>query len=250
VIDRILPPGVAFGECFDDPPSARLWPGEEAAVAKAVEKRRREYTTGRHCARIALAALGLPPAPILTGPNREPLWPEGVVGALTHCDGYRAAAVARTGLVGEAGTASVGGIISVGIDAEPHAPLPDGVLTTIAHAEELPALAKLNADFPDVHWDRLTFSAKESVYKAWYPLARTWLGFEDAALTFDVGARTFEATLYREGPLTSVSGQWCVQQGFIATSVVVSARASDIPAPGAASSGPWAARERGASRPR
>lgn len=229
-MERILPPGVAVGECFDDPPEARLFPGEEAVVANAVAKRVREYTTGRHCARLALAGLGLPPTAVLTGPNREPLWPAGVVGAVTHCDGYRAAAVARIG------ASESGGIISVGIDAEPHGPLPDGVLGTITREEELPALARLSTEFPEIHWDRLTFSAKESIYKAWFPLAKRWLGFEDAALTFDAEKQTFEALLYREGPLTSVSGRWRVQQGILVTSVVVSGRASGAPAPGAASS--------------
>jgi 4'-phosphopantetheinyl transferase EntD len=110
---------------------------------------------------------------------------------------------------------------SLGIDAERHAPLPNGVLEAIAREDETPVIAKLSADVPDVHWDRLLFSAKESIYKAWYPLARSWLGFEDAALSFDVDAQTFDAVLHRPGPLTAVQGLWLVEDGLVVTSVVV-----------------------------
>ena len=58
---------------------------------------------------------------------------------------------------------------ALGIDAEPHLPLPPGLLDDIASAEEIGALGELAQALPAVHWDRLTFSAKESVYKAWFP---------------------------------------------------------------------------------
>lgn len=80
---------------------------------------------------------------------------------MTHCDGYRAAAVARRET-----------IASIGIDAEPHAALPDGVEKLTALPEERMALTRLAVTHPHIHWDRLLFSAKESVYKAWFPLIR------------------------------------------------------------------------------
>jgi len=95
VIERILPPGVASAEAFGDPPDASLLPGEDEVVALAVEKRRREFTTARSCARAALAKIGVPPVAIPSGPRGAPEWPPGVVGSITHCAGYRAAAVAR-----------------------------------------------------------------------------------------------------------------------------------------------------------
>ena len=106
MLSSLLPPEVAVEECFGDPEDAVLMPGEEAVIARAVEKRRLEYITTRHLARNALARLGFPPVAIGTGGNREPLWPAGVVGSMTHCRGYRAAAVARAG--GVAGVASAG----------------------------------------------------------------------------------------------------------------------------------------------
>ncbi|PZS40918.1 MAG: 4'-phosphopantetheinyl transferase, partial [Pseudonocardiales bacterium] len=94
MIEKILPDGVASVEAFRDPPDAVLYPGEAELITRAVDKRRREFRTVRHCARQALRQLGLPPAPVLRGERGEPKWPAGVVGSMTHCAGYRAAAVA------------------------------------------------------------------------------------------------------------------------------------------------------------
>src|SRR6202012_4712392 len=71
VIDVILPPVVAAEEAFGDDPAARLFPAEAAAVAQAVDTRRQEFTTGRACARAALARPGLRRAP------RGPAGPAG-----------------------------------------------------------------------------------------------------------------------------------------------------------------------------
>jgi 4'-phosphopantetheinyl transferase EntD len=210
MIEKILPSWVVSVEAFDDPPGVVLFPEEEAVIARAVDKRRREFTTARHCARQALAQLGLSPAPIVPGERGAPGWPDGVVGAITHCAGYRAAAVSLEAL-------------TIGIDAEPHEPLPDGVLTAIALPQERDALARLG---DQTHWDRLLFSAKESVYKAWFPLARRWLGFEEAHLTLDPSG-TFTARLLIPGPLvlgrelTGFTGLWMVSDGLVITAIAL-----------------------------
>jgi 4'-phosphopantetheinyl transferase EntD len=218
VIEELLPSCVAAVEARQDCANAQLFPEEQAQVARAVDKRRREFTTARMCARAALGELGLPAVSIPTGDRGEPLWPAGVVGSITHCDGYRACAVARSSQ-----------IASIGIDAEPNAALPDGLLGDIARPEELPALRRLGAELPDVHWDRMLFSAKESVYKAWFPLAKRWLGFEDAVLEIDPDAGTFEARLLVTGPslagrpLVGFSGRWRLDEGILATAIAMSA---------------------------
>ena len=216
MLEEILPTSVAVAEAFDDPPEAVLYPEEEPAVARAVDKRRREYTTGRYCARRALATLGLPLVAIPPGPNRSPAWPPGIVGSITHCAGYRAAAVAHDR-----------DLAGLGIDAEPHGPLPEGVLAAVALPAEQARLAELAREAPDVHWDRLLFSAKESVYKVWYPLARRWLGFEEAEL--DLGPGGFTARLLVPGPdvggapLASLDGRWLVREGLVVTAIALPA---------------------------
>jgi 4'-phosphopantetheinyl transferase EntD len=218
VIEDILPSSVIAVEARDDATCAKLFPEEELVVARAVEKRRREFTTARMCAREALERLGYPAAAIPTGTRGEPVWPTGAIGSITHCDGYRACAVARSSEV-----------VSVGIDAEPNAPLPDRLIGDIARTEELPWLGRLGRERPQVHWDRLLFSAKESVYKTWFPLARQWLGFEDAVIEVDPGAQTFMARLLvpgpqlADGPLRDLHGRWTVRDGVILTAIALSA---------------------------
>jgi 4'-phosphopantetheinyl transferase EntD len=54
-------------EAFDDPPDAVLFPEEAAAISRAVEKRRRDFRTVRHCSRRALRELGVPPTAVVPG---------------------------------------------------------------------------------------------------------------------------------------------------------------------------------------
>lgn len=218
MIETILPAEAVAEEAFSDLPGAALFPEEEAVIAKAVDKRRREFTTTRACARTALARLGLPPVPIVPGLRGAPRWPDGVVGSMTHCAGYRACAVARSR-----------DLLTIGLDAEPHDKLPDGVLGSVSSHEEREQLTALAAAGPGTHWDRMLFSAKESVYKAWFPLTRRWLGFEDAAVTIDPEEGTFTARLLINGPhvmdipLNGFTGRWLVGGGLIITAIAVPA---------------------------
>jgi 4'-phosphopantetheinyl transferase EntD len=218
VIAEILPPPVAAVEAFEDPPGATLYPEEEAAMARAVPRRRGEFAAGRACARAALARLGLPAVPILPGPRGAPQWPPGVVGTITHCDGYRAAAVAHAR-----------DVLTLGLDAEPDGPLPGGVLDAVSLAEERDRLPGLAAAAPQVPWDRLLFCAKEAVYKAWFPLAGRWLGFEEAVITFTPDAGTFTARLLAPGPavggrpLDGFSGRWLARGGLLLAAIAVPA---------------------------
>jgi 4'-phosphopantetheinyl transferase EntD len=206
MIEEILPAAVAAAEAFEDPPHVSLFPEEEALISRAVDKRRREFGTARACARRALAKLGRPPVPIVSGERGAPVWPDGIVGSITHCAGYRASAVAEAH-----------DILTLGIDAEPHEKLPGDVLEVIARPEELTALGAMDGT---VCWDRLLFSAKETVYKAWFPLARRWLGFEMATLTFEEDG-TFRARILIPGPVTGFTGRWTVSGGFVATAIAV-----------------------------
>ncbi|MGW4758310.1 4'-phosphopantetheinyl transferase superfamily protein, partial [Streptomyces chartreusis] len=97
---------------------------------------------------------------------------------------------------------------------------------------EADRLRRLAGDHPDVHWDRLLFSAKESVYKAWFPLTGKWLDFTEADIDVfaDPGERHsggLRARLLVPGPLVGgrridvFEGRWTVQRGLVATSVTV-----------------------------
>ena len=219
LIGRIVPDGVAAAELFEDPPGLRPHPQEEPLVARAVEKLRRELAGDSHCSRQAMRTLGVDPAPVLRGEMGDPVWPRGVVGSLTHCDGYRGAVLGYSLQ-----------IRSLGIDAEPHDVLPDGVLPAVSLEPEREWLASAG---DDLHWDRLLFCAKEATYKAWFPLTKRWLGFEDAHITFerdttsDVVTGTFHSRLLVPGdtldgqPLTGFDGRWLIADGLVLTAITV-----------------------------
>jgi 4'-phosphopantetheinyl transferase EntD len=181
MIEELLPREVVSVAITGDDPSASLLPEEAAQFGWAVEARVQEFTTARTCARRALVRLGLPVTPILRGPKREPLWPSGVVGSITHCRGYRVAVVALQQKV-----------LAIGIDAETNERLPTGVVDLVTLASERRWLTQASKD---IHWDRLLFSAKESFFKTWHPLTGLYLDFQDVEVTFEREQRIFHARL-------------------------------------------------------
>lgn len=217
MLEALLPPTAVVVSTRTDR-EGPLFAEEERVVADAVEKRRREFVTGRACAHEALELLGVPAAPVPAGPKGEPRWPAGVVGSITHCDGYRACALSRAE-----------DLASLGVDAEPDLPLPAGLLADIALPAERRRLAELAAAMPGCNWDRLLFCVKESIYKAWFPLTEAWLGFEDAAVTIDPGRGTFAARLLVPTParaerdLGPLSGRWSACDGLLFAAVTVAA---------------------------
>ncbi|MYR42518.1 4'-phosphopantetheinyl transferase superfamily protein [Streptomyces sp. SID5910] len=223
MIEELLPDTVVAVEAHgsDDAGHTPLYPEEEVLVAKAVAKRRREFTVVRSCARRAMEKLGVPPVPVLPGERGAPRWPDGLVGSMTHCEGYCAAALAHAG-----------DLASLGIDAEPDGPLPEGVLSAVSLTGEAERLRRLAAQRPGTHWERLLFSAKESVYKAWFPLTGRWLDFTEADIEITVdpddGRRgRLHAALLVPGPvvggrrLTRFEGRWAARHGLVATAITV-----------------------------
>ena len=217
VIGRILPPPVRAAETFADIAAAPLFAAEETALAGAGRQRRAEFATGRACARAALAGLGGPAVPIVPGACGEPRWPAGTTGSITHCAGYRACAVGPAVAVA-----------AIGIDAEPNLPLPGGLLAAVASSAERGWLADRMTTAPWVCWDRLVFSAKESVYKAWFSLTGRRLRFEDAVIVADPADGRLIARLMVPGPpggrqLTRLQGRWLAAGGLVLTTIVIPA---------------------------
>ena len=213
VLQRILPSTVHLVETSVDI-EGTLFPQEAAVVARAVEHRRREFVTVRACAREALARLGVAAAPILPGEGGAPVWLSGVVGSMTHCVGFRAAAVASSATM-----------LSVGIDAEPDEPLPAEVVSLVASPHELADLSR-DGDTP---WDRVLFSAKEAAYKAWFPLTGRFLDYGDVRVrlrprgSFTAWLLVPPAAIGNE-VLDRLDGRWLVSDGLVLTAVAVPAR--------------------------
>jgi len=106
MLDRIATSdlGVETIGRFEDHP---LFPEEIQSLGRVVNRRRIEFATGRYCAKKAISWLGVTPSAIVIGDGREPVWPSGIVGSITHCSGYCAAVAAKSSQV-----------LSIGIDAD------------------------------------------------------------------------------------------------------------------------------------
>jgi 4'-phosphopantetheinyl transferase EntD len=150
--------------------------------------------------------LGVPESPVLQGQRGEPLWPAGVFGSITHCEGYCAAVVTSSKNYG-----------SIGIDAEPNEPLPPGVADLIAVQAEKTWLQ--DAPQGAVCWDRLLFSIKESIYKTWFPVERCWLDFDQAVVEIDPGASTFKSAILHPRSLFPdvIEGRYLVTNSLLLT---------------------------------
>ena len=205
MLESLVPPEVVLEEARRDI-DGELHGPELDAIANAREGRRREFTTGRICARRALAVLGVSAVALPRRRDGSVGWPEGVVGSITHCIGFRAAAV------GDAARFS-----AVGIDAEPNEPLPEGVLQSIAGPDE----QRWINGYPSgrVHWDRLLFSAKETIVKVAGEPIGDWKWI---VVRFFPPQNSYVAWL-PVGKARLVPGRWTMADRLLATAVVLSA---------------------------
>lgn len=162
-----------------------LLPEEERLVVGAVEKRRREFTAGRNCARRALEQLGVEPVEIGVGNFREPLFPAGISGSITHTQEYCAAAVIRTGSV-----------MSIGIDAEFNQPLDRAVADLVLTPNEQRMIGAFSYGCCA---DALVFSIKEAFFKAIFPFVRQYIEFSDAIVALSATDRRFLVSLQKKG---------------------------------------------------
>lgn len=189
-----------------------LHPEERVVVSRAVDNRKGEFGDARWCAHQALLELGMDStSAILKGEQGMPLWPEGYTGSLTHTDGLRVAVAAPTDA-----------LRSVGIDAEPAQPLPEGVLDQIARSPERHWVDVQKA--AGNYWaDRLLFCAKEATYKAWFPMTLRWLGFEDAEIEIRPDGTFIAYLLVRPTPVPFIEGRWLVRDDYVVAATYVPA---------------------------
>lgn len=159
-----------------------LLPGEDASVAKATEKRKREFAAGRILSRRAMSELGIAAAAVPAGADRAPVWPSGVAGSISHCEDWCVAAVVRL----------ADGYVSIGVDIEPALSLDDDLVGDICSKDELAWLAMQPAPNRGL-LARAIFSAKECAYKCQYPLSRTLLDYHAMSVSIDLATSAFTA---------------------------------------------------------
>jgi 4'-phosphopantetheinyl transferase EntD len=166
----LFPVGVIAADLGQAAPRELLSAPELACVSHCAHQRIERFAAGRLCARLALEALGITGFSLLRAPDRQPLWPEGVTGSITHTAGYAAAVVARRGALS-----------SLGIDSEVVAEVHEGLWPGITAPGELAQLRALPGAAGRAH-AAVLFAAKEAFYKSQYPLTGEWLRFDDVVI--------------------------------------------------------------------
>jgi 4'-phosphopantetheinyl transferase EntD len=181
----LFPAGVVATEMRVPGDVALLLPEEAACLGRAVAKRRQEFAAGRQCARRALQEFGVVDFPLRVGADREPLWPRGFVGSITHTAGICAAVVAsRERFRGLGVDAEIVGVVGAELWPSICVAAETAWLASLPQPERAPAVT-------------LIFAAKEAFYKAQFPLARERLHFHDIGIDVPVWSTSRGSFLVR-----------------------------------------------------
>ena len=219
MIEALFPPGVAAAELRLPGDAALLDPAEALVVARAVPKRVGEFAAGRLCARSALARFGIERFALRAGADRRPLWPEGLVGSITHTAGFCAAVVGP-------GTR----FAALGLDTEKAHALRPALWQRICLAPEIDWIESLPRA-AQVCAATLIFSAKEALYKCQYPYTGERLSFHDVQVEpLDWGTDRGHFKIFASNPSARFAGfaralraAYRFHEGFISTGVALSA---------------------------
>lgn len=208
----ILDPVIAVSAT--DPRAEHVAYEEElAAIIGAVPKRRREFSAGRVAARQAMAELGAPALPVLVGANRAPVWPDPLIGTITHCDTACLAAVAWTGE-----------LRLLGLDVEEDTPLAGDLLETVCTSTER---LWLDAQADPGRAAKVIFSTKECAYKAQYPLSQKLFDFQTLEVEINDDHSQFVARFTHSVPPFGqgdhIVGKIARGDGLIVTAIAVRA---------------------------
>ncbi|MDB5133123.1 MAG: 4-phosphopantetheinyl transferase [Mucilaginibacter sp.] len=147
-----------------------LTPAEKALIGKAALKRQNDFSTGRHCARKALGRFGASDTEILTGEVKEPLWPAGFVGSISHSKKLTGAIVAK-----------VENIAAVGLDVETIGGINHDMWDILFTYNEQVFLSTMG-DREQALYSTLVFSFKEAFYKLQYPLTKQYVDFKEVGI--------------------------------------------------------------------
>ncbi|WHO77277.1 MULTISPECIES: 4'-phosphopantetheinyl transferase [Rhizobium/Agrobacterium group] len=169
-----------------------LYARELAHLERAVEKRRIEYATGRHFARVALASMGHAASPIMTGEFRQPIWPKGIVGSIAHSQTLALVVV----------TKSDQPFRGIGIDIEAQGSVSSDFVHEVLTDRELANFRTCGIGL--INDATLIFSAKEAVFKAVNPITNVMIDFNEAEIHVDPRGRTFRANYVGEDKINGI----------------------------------------------
>ena len=156
-------------------------------AAIGIEKRDREFKTGRFCAQHCLKQLSID-AEIPVDTDRKPVWPDGITGSISHSENFAWAATLKQDAFN-----------GIGIDTE--VIVDDSTLQQVFEeitlSEERDLLQQIHSDLNTAF--TIVFSAKESIYKCLYPMNERYFGFHDVRLT-DISDDTVTFTQQPSNP--------------------------------------------------
>jgi 4'-phosphopantetheinyl transferase EntD len=205
-LEGVLPADVAFGVGPIADHTGALQPEEAAAIAKAVDVRRFEYSTGRHYATVAAERLGISLGSLATRSDRQPDWPWVVTGSISHSRGLCVAILARHATVP-----------AIGVDIERVADVGAELMQLVSTPSEMTANS---GTVPEAALPACLFSIREAIYKAYYPATGAQLGFRDVGLALDGQTGRFKAKLTNERlpPFfgrRDIVGRFALIRGFV-----------------------------------
>lgn len=187
---------------------------ETRVVANACAKRQREFRAGRAAAHRAMEQLGEPPAPVMTAPDRAPIWPGNLTGSISHSESLCAAVVADSRITP-----------ALGIDIEPCTPIEPELIPEICTLPER-AYISTRPEEERGRFAKLVFSAKECAYKCQFALSQSLIEFSDIEITADLESGQFEATFTRDvagfARGTRLCGRYVFESGHVITGIAAS----------------------------
>jgi 4'-phosphopantetheinyl transferase EntD len=214
-LSELFPPGALAAELRKPGDLEALLPDERQYHAGAVQKRAQEFAAGRMCAHRLLAEFGIVDFPVKVAADRQPVWPDALVGSITHTTGFCAAVVA-----------SKKSLSAIGIDSEIAASVKAQLWRGICTPSETAWLRSL-PEAEQAAAATLIFSAKEAFYKCQYPLLGERLGFHDASVepAWGFGGGTFTIhlngiALPRHASLP-LKGRYLFHEQFVTTGIAL-----------------------------
>lgn len=206
-------PEAAFASTAIPRDPAELFPEEAGILARAVASRVRDYASGRWCGRRALELLGAAPVAIPTGRFREPVWPKGFEGSISHAGG-RYCAVARPD----------GGGIGIDLESLDRRELPE-IRDLILHPRERADAEGLEGEARRLH-TAIIFSLKEAFFKAAFRTAGSYFGFQSVSVSLERESGTAELLVLETigggiGPGCRYQGRFLLGGGFVLSLVAL-----------------------------
>lgn len=199
-IRRLFPQGTMVCLSKVAPSDAELLSAELPGTKRMAPARLLEFAHGRACARIVLDMCGAGEVAVPRGKNREPLWPQGTVGSISHTGSLAAAVATRTS-----------DLTGIGLDIENAEPLSQDMIAMICRQDEEVGADGFRA--------KLLFSIKESIYKCIFPIVGIFVDFQEVKVFLDEQSKTFtalaDAGRHDLAVVQQVKGAYCVESGLV-----------------------------------